>query len=377
MGLEFQKRHRQLVRRVVSNFPGPARWSDDESLFFAAVHPDDLARVRTTVERATQTGEAFAYDHRIVVEPSETRTLHVVARAILDDKGTPIGLSGSAQDTTEQNTLSEQLRQSQKMEAVGRLAGGVAHDFNNILTVIKSYAGFLIETLPENSRARSDAVEIGIATDRAAHLTKQLGVFGRREMVKLQVVDLNATVASMKDMIERLVGENVTVEVLLEPSLWAVRADSRQLEQVLMNLVVNARDALADGGLIRIETANVSLPATSGSAGEDFAGGRFAVMSVCDDGAGMTQATKMRIFEPFFTTKESGKGTGLGLSMVYAIVKQCGGRIAVEAKPDRVQQSSFFSPRRMKRRPSSEQPQPSQAFAEAPKPFSSPRMKAR
>jgi PAS domain S-box-containing protein len=312
--------------------------------FFSAVHPDDLERVRATLERSMQTGEAFSYDHRIVVEPDETRTLHVVARVVLNDAGSPTSITGSAQDITEQNMLSDQLRQSQKMEAVGRLAGGVAHDFNNVLTVIKSYAGFLIDTLPESGRAHADAVEIGKAVDKAALLTKQLGVFSRREIVELQVTDLNNSITGVRDMLGRLVGEDVKFDVHLEPALWCVRADARQLEQVLMNLVVNARDALSGGGVIKIETANVMLPDASAGAGQETGGRRFAMMSVCDTGCGMTQDTQTRIFEPFFTTKESGKGTGLGMSMVYGIVNQSGGRIAVQSEVGKGTTISLYFP---------------------------------
>jgi two-component system cell cycle sensor histidine kinase/response regulator CckA len=299
--------------------------------FFAVAHPDDESSVRATFERSVQTGESFHYEHRIVVAPGEYAFVRVVARVVLDASGRPARLVGSVQDVTERNTLTEQLRQSQKMEAVGRLAGGIAHDFNNILTVIKSYSGFLIGALAEGTAARADAIEISMAADRAAALTKQLGIFSRREITDLQVVDLNERIEAVGQMLRRLVGENVRFEVCLEPKLWCVRVDPGQLDQILMNLVANARDASPAGGLLRIETANVVIEPTTTESGQDIEGGRFAMMSVCDTGMGMTEETQTRIFDPFFTTKDSGEGTGLGLSMVYGIVKQSGGQITVES----------------------------------------------
>lgn len=302
--------------------------------FFAKVHPDDAERVRATFQRSVQTGETFDYDHRIAVAPDETRVLHVVARVVVDEAGCPARIIGSSQDITERNILTEQLRQSQKMEAVGRLAGGIAHDFNNVLTVIKTYSGFLIETLGDDSSARADAEEIRKAADKAASLTRQLLVFSRWHLVEPHVIDLNASVSSLEGMLKRLLSEDVKFEVRLETDLWCVRADPDQIEQVLMNLVVNARDAMPDGGMLRIETANSVLGSEYTSMGGAEAG-RFAMLSVCDTGCGMTEETQARIFEPFFTTKELGRGTGLGLSIVYGIVKQSGGHITAHSEVGR------------------------------------------
>ncbi|HKW47838.1 MAG TPA: ATP-binding protein, partial [Gemmatimonadaceae bacterium] len=236
-------------------------------------------------------------------------------------------------DTTARKELELQLAQSQRMEAVGRLAGGVAHDFNNLLTVIKSYSTMLLEALEGDGR-REDVEEIAAAADRAGALTRQLLAFSRRQMMQPRPLHLNVVVTDIEKMLRRLIGEDITLVTRLESDLWLVHADPGQIEQVVMNLAVNARDAMPDGGRLTIETTNITRDAR-----------RYVMLAITDTGVGMTPEVRAHLFEPFFTTKERGKGTGLGLSTVYGIVKQSGGDIAVHAEPGRGATFKIFLPR--------------------------------
>lgn len=224
------------------------------------------------------------------------------------------------------------LRQAHKMEAVGRLAGGVAHDFNNLLTAILGSADFLLEALPADPE-RAEAEEIHAAALRAAELTRQLLAFSRQQVLAPRVLDVNEVVAGMDKMLHRLIGENIDLQTTFARPLGAVRADRGQLEQVIVNLVVNARDALPKGGRISLETAAVDFDKTRGRDDVIVTPGPYVMLAVSDNGTGMDAETRARIFEPFFTTKELGKGTGLGLSTVYGIVKQSGGYIWVHSEP--------------------------------------------
>ena len=229
----------------------------------------------------------------------------------------------------EKGHLESQLRQAQKMEAVGHLAGGVAHDFNNILSVIGNYAAFLEQSLPEESEDREDAAAIRGAAARGAHLTRQLLTFSRKEIVKPEVVNLNRTIADFQKMFKKVLPESVDVGMSLESELWFTKVDPGSFEQALMNLIVNARDAMPDGGSLRLQTSNVTLDEHAASLHPGLEPGPFVVLSVTDSGCGMTDDVVARIFEPFFTTKERGSGTGLGLATVYGIVQQAGGYITV------------------------------------------------
>jgi PAS domain S-box-containing protein len=246
---------------------------------------------------------------------------------------TVIGAVTTFLDIAERRSLEKQLVQAQKMEAIGRLAGGVAHDFNNLLTIIMGYSDLLLEQVKSGSKAREEIEEIRRAADRAAALTRQLLAFGRRQVIAPRVVNLNDVVANMDKMLRRLIGEDIDLVTKLEPALSQTKVDPGQVEQVVMNLAVNSRDAMPEGGKLLIETANAELDANYARRHAMAAPGHFVMLAVSDTGCGMDAETQSHIFEPFFTTKEIGKGTGLGLATVYGIVKQIGGEIWVYSEP--------------------------------------------
>ena len=250
-----------------------------------------------------------------------------------------------AEDVSEKRVLEDQFRQAQKMEAVGRLAGGVAHDFNNLLMVISGYTEVLLEKLENGGTLHSKAAAIQQASDRATTLTRQLLAFSRKQLLELKVVDVNTIVSDMERLLRPLIGENIQLTTKLGAGLGRTRADAGQLEQVIMNLVVNAKDAMPEGGKIIIRTANTELDDTYRREHAYIQPGPYVMLSVSDSGCGMDQQTLSRIFEPFFTTKEKGKGTGLGLSTVYGIVKQSGGYIFAQSEPGHGTTFRIYLPR--------------------------------
>ena len=248
-------------------------------------------------------------------------------------------------DLTERRRLEEHLRQSQKMEAVGRLAGGIAHDFNNLLTAIRGFSDLVLASMAADDPCRPDVGEICGAADRAAALTRQLLTFSRKQVLEPTILDVNETARSFEKMMARVLGEDISLVTKLEPNIGLVKADPGQLDQVLMNLAVNARDAMPNGGTLTIETADFHLDADEARRYGGVAPGRYIMLAVTDTGVGMDAETQARIFEPFFTTKDQGKGTGLGLSTVYGIVQQSGGHVAVRSEPGRGTTFKVYLPR--------------------------------
>jgi two-component system, cell cycle sensor histidine kinase and response regulator CckA len=239
----------------------------------------------------------------------------------------------TVRDHTNQARLEEQLAQSQKMDAVGQLAGGIAHDFNNLLTVIMSYGSLLLSDLDEGDPRRDDVQEIANAAARASGLTRQLLAFSRKQIMEPRLMNVNAVVTGVEKLLRRLIGEDIELATTLDPALYSINADPGQLEQVLINLAVNARDAMPQGGRLHITTANTTLSADHGGRHLSAAPGEYIMLAVSDTGVGMSRDTQQRVFEPFFTTKGQGKGTGLGLSTVYGIVKQSGGDLWIYSEP--------------------------------------------
>lgn len=264
---------------------------------------------------------------------------------VLDDGGRPIAIGAMARDIGERRRADEALRQAQKMEAVGRLAGGIAHDFNNLLTAIRGNAELLAHRFRANPAGAAEVEEIIQAADRAASMTRQLLAFSRKQEVVRAVLDLNALVDAVARLARRLLGPDIALEVQPARDLRPVMADASQLEQLLLNLVLNARDALPDGGRIIVRTANIQMPDSAPeSSGVDVPAGPYVLLQVIDNGMGMDRATQARVFEPFFTTKEPGRGTGLGLATVYGIVRQMGGAVTVTSERDKGATFSVYIP---------------------------------
>ena len=293
----------------------PQRWVE-------RIHPDDVAGYRDAVAKLRDRGEPMHLEYRVRHENGSWLVLDDAGALLRGERGGADRAVGVLSDVTERKALEAQLRHAQKMEAVGLLAGGVAHDFNNLLLTVQGRAELLLAGLRERGDERRQVEEIQSAAERAAHLTRQLLAFSRRQPLRPRVVDLNALVLDLADMLRRLIGEDVELSLGLDPALGRVRADPGVLDQVVMNLVVNARDAMPRGGRVMLETANV-----------ERRGAPCVALAVCDTGIGMDAQTRARIFEPYFTTKDPGRGTGLGLSTVDGIVRQSGGQIEVESAP--------------------------------------------
>ncbi len=300
---------------------------------FDQIHPEDRDKVLKAAADARRTGIGTNLEYRMRHKDGGWRTLESRASTIMRD-GEVERLVIVNRDVTQRKSLEEQFRQAQKMEAVGRLSGGVAHDFNNLLGVIIGYGEIVQEGTPADSPLRNCVDEMLKAGHRAAGLTKQLLAFSRQQVLDPRVLDLNSVVKDMEKMLKRLIGEDIQLKTSLDPDLVRIKADQSQIEQVFLNLAVNARDAMPSGGELRLQTSNFHMD-------QEFVSrypypvlvGDYVLLTISDTGIGMDAATKARVFEPFFTTKEKGKGTGLGLSMVYGVVKQSGGYIEVVSEP--------------------------------------------
>lgn len=312
----------------------------------AHVHPGDREAALRRSARILS-GERFEHEYRFVTKDGRTVWILDRVEPLADGTGRVVEVAGTWTDITERHSLEDQIRQAQKMEAIGRLAGGVAHDFNNILSVILSYAGFAMSGVREGDPLRQDLQEIHDAAERAAGLTRQLLAFGRRQMLQPEPLHLNDVVGSMAAMLQRVLGEDIELVQDLSPDLWAVYVDRTQIEQVILNLAVNARDAMAEGGVLTLETANVELDEAYAATHAGVAPGSYVLLSVSDTGVGMSEAVKARVFEPFFTTKEAGRGTGLGLATVYGIVKQSGGHIWVYSELGKGTTFKIYLPRHL------------------------------
>jgi two-component system cell cycle sensor histidine kinase/response regulator CckA len=291
---------------------------DDQGRFIKAMMDNDPSPASIVVQKRRRDGTQL--------------WSRMTARIVRGAKGEVLYYEGATEDVTALRQNEEQLRQSQKMEAMGRLAGGIAHDFNNLLTAIKGNAAMVLDSLPPGSPDALCLQELDAAATRAAGLTRQLLAFSRRQVLQTQVLDLNAIIAEARPLLGRLIREDIEVIVTPDASTPHVRGDRSQIDQVLLNLAVNARDAMPHGGVLSLRTMNVLLDPTR-AAITGLPQGRYVLLSVSDNGSGMEAETRARIFEPFFTTKERGKGTGLGLAIVYGIVRQSGGAIEVDTAP--------------------------------------------
>jgi PAS domain S-box-containing protein len=311
----------------------------------AELYVDGVREARAVMSRLRAEGSMRDYETLLRAKGDREIAVSASFSLLRGTDGAIAGTLGVIKDMTQRKLLEEGLRQAQKMEAVGRLAGGIAHDFNNLITVVITRSQLLLERLRPEDPLRRDIELFWKTAERAAALTRQLLAFSRRQVLQPKVLDVNETVAAMESLLRRLIGEDVELETLAAPSLWRVRADPGQLEQVIVNLAVNARDAMPEGGRLTIETANVTIDEELARRETGVRPGPHVMLAISDTGIGMDAETRAHIFEPFFTTKEPGKGTGLGLSTVYGIVKQSGGHILARSEPGRGTTFTIYLPR--------------------------------
>ena len=299
----------------------------------SVLHPDDVPQSLAQWSDSVRTGAAYEAEFRLRNQEGKYRWFLARGFPMRDHRGDIVRWFGICTDIEDFKRAQEQLHQSRKMEAVGRLAGGVAHDFNNLLMVIIGYGRMLSDAAELEGTPSTEAQQILYAAERAAELTRQLLTFGRQQIVQPRLVNLNSVVRETETLIRRLIGEDITIHTALDPELLPVKIDPGQMEQVIVNLAANARDAMPGGGQLTVETANVDLDQPYVHGHSTVAPGRYVMLVVSDTGQGMDLETQSHIFEPFFTTKGPGKGTGLGLSTVYGIVKQSGGQIWTYSEP--------------------------------------------
>jgi len=322
----------------------PDEWIASPGLWFSRLHPDDAQMALAEELRCIRERDQFSLEYRFLTREGRTVWVRDDAVFIPADDGGPDRLQGVMFDVTERRLLSEQLVQAQKVEAIGQLAGGIAHDFNNLLTAITGYAELLLHRLGDNHRYARELTEILRASERATRVTGKLLAFSRRQPLDPSNLNLNSLLIDLDGLLRRLIGERIQLELSLASGPILVRAEPTQLEQVVMNLVVNARDAMPDGGLVRIATALRRIEAAGRGAVAGLRAGDYVELSVLDTGSGMDAETRRRLFEPFFTTKPVGQGTGLGLAMAYGIVQQSGGTIQVESEPGKGSTFRVFLP---------------------------------
>jgi PAS domain S-box-containing protein len=313
----------------------PAEWLSDPMNWMNHIYPEDRETALAAEKLFQETHELFQAEYRMCARDGRLLWFRDEGVLLHPTDGPGLLMQGVMYDITERKRLEDQLRHSQKMEAVGQLAGGVAHDFNNLLMLIQAHNEHLRERLAVDDPAQKDASEIENAVTRAASLTAQLLAFSRKQVLRPKVLDLNAVLADVSEMLHRLIGENIEVKIVPGRSLGRIKIDPSQMEQVILNLAVNSRDAMPDGGSLTIETRNVELDENGSRSHEGAPAGKYVMLSVSDTGIGMDTETRAHIFEPFFTTKAPGKGTGLGLATVYGVVKHSDGWIWVDSEPGR------------------------------------------
>ncbi|MBF0544601.1 MAG: PAS domain S-box protein [Candidatus Riflebacteria bacterium] len=320
------------------------------------LHPDDLETASRKINQAVKDKTTLHNEYRIIYPNGEVHWISALGNTTYDPSGQPLRMAGICLDITEQKRAVEekekllvQLNHAQKMESIGRLAGGVAHDFNNMLGVILGYVDIALKNMDQPQRLQKSLSEINDAAQRSADLTRQLLAFARKQSIIPEVIDLNRTVTGMLKILQRLIGENIALNWLLEANLWSVKVDPSQIDQILANLCVNSRDAIPGVGKIVIETGNETFDEVACASHTDSTPGEYVRLTVSDNGHGMDEETLSHIFEPFFTTKVLGKGTGLGLATVYGAVKQNNGFIDVRSKPGQGTIFSIYLPRHLDR----------------------------
>jgi PAS domain S-box-containing protein len=335
---------------TILGFP-VSQWLGTADFFVSRIHPDDRVRAMRTCREAIDRGVDHELEYRALRSDGREVWLRDIVHVVPSPQGRPAQLRGLTVDLTERKNAEEalketedQLRQAQKMDAIGKLAGGIAHDFNNLLMVIRGEADLILRRLDGTSPLCQNAEGIREASDQAASLTRQLLAFSRKQVLAPAVVDLNTVVAGIQQMLRRLITETIHLETITAPNLGLVKADPGQLEQMILNLAVNARDAMPDGGRLTIATSNVEMDVITAQQ-RGVAPGAYVVLEVSDTGVGIDSETQKHLFEPFFTTKDQGKGTGLGLSTVYGIVRQSGGHIRLDSEPAKGATFRVYLPR--------------------------------
>jgi two-component system cell cycle sensor histidine kinase/response regulator CckA len=320
--LENKVRWTESLSVMLGLPPEPVQTSLDDAL--GRIHADDVPAVKVALAQAVEQDKAYTVEYRVVSPDGTTRWIASKGRVTRNSHGTPIGMVGISTDVTDRKQLEQQLQQAQKMDSLGRLAGGIAHDFNNVLTAILGFNELLADGFDPMSPQGKDLAEVKAAAESGQRLTRQLLAFSRQQPITPARLDLNEVINGTAGMIRRVLGSRIQVELNLNAAPQHIWADVGHVEQILMNLSINARDAMSNGGQVRLETSNARVDAGAAMR-HSVADGDYVVLSIADTGEGMSAETLSRIFEPFFTTKEAGKGTGLGLSTVYGIVRQSHG----------------------------------------------------